>query len=349
MNHKPILLNVKSESKDKKTGAMKVAVVGAPGFLGTKLVQILVEKGREVICLVHPIFRNKLPDTFPAPSQVKVIFKDILHSKEGLANSLAGIETVFNCAGMQHPKKTAEIYSVNCNGVENLFLAAIEAGTKNFIHISSSSVFGSNKDKSPLSEHSPKKYYTHYTKSKIRGDELLQKHAQKGTKLVIIAPAVFYGYPPSQNLKELLLLLQAGKPVPLIGKEGCLRSYVSLNKVIEAMLAAENSELQSGEVLLVSDKNPLSTKQFYESLGKGLGVKPKIICLPIFISRIAEKIAYLSGKLDYHLRKLNVLGEFGRAHFVSPAKAEQLLGINLPESSIPGLEEMTRKLLEEQT
>ena len=271
---------------------------------------------------------------------------DILSPVEELAVNLTGIETLFNCAGIQHPKKTDEIYRVNRDGAVNLLQAAIKAGVKNFIHISSSTIYGTNADLStPLTELSPLKYSSHYTKSKIQGDELLIKNSDKGTKVVIIAPAVFYGHPASNNLRELMELLKNNKIVPLVrssNKGGYLRSYVSLNKVIEIMLAAENKG-RNGQIYLAADKQPLTTLEFYKALSQGLKVEPNLLTIPTVCSRITEKMDYLSGQFNIHLRYLNALAHLGRHHFVNPDKAEKELGVKMNENSTPGLKEMAGK------
>lgn len=322
----------------------KVVVIGAPGFLGTKLVESL--KGREITCLVHPSLKDQVQG-LPA----KIVFADILQPRSEIAAILQGVKTVFNCAGIQHPKKTKEIYRVNTEGVVNLFEACQDAGVNNFIHISSSTIFGSNQDKIPLTENFPLKYHTHYTKSKIQADELLKQKARISptrTRLIILAPAVFYGSPPSKNLAQLLAMIKSKKILPLMSKQGSLRSYINLNNVVQTMLVVENKG-RNGETYLISDQKPLTTKEFYSSLAKGLGVEPKTLSLPIISARIAEKIALYAGYANIHLRNFNVLGEFGRPHFIEPKKAEKELGIKFNESSAPGLEEMARRWNNENT
>ncbi len=323
-----------------------VVVVGAPGFLGTKLVQALLASGREVTCITHPSLKGKLESSFPQHYNLNVIYENILAPLSKLVPAVKGAQTIFNCAGIQHPKHTREIYQVNTFGPINLLKAGIAAQVKNFIHISSSTVCGSNASATLdlvnfLTENSFSKGHTHYTKSKINGDKLLKKYADQGTRVIILLPAVFYGSPPSENLSQLMSMIKAGKRLPIIGQQGILRSYVDINTVVAAMLSAEING-QSGDCFLVSDKKPLTTWQFYTNLGLGLAKKIRILPLPLVCARVAEKLAWLSGKCNLHLKRLNVLGEFGRPHFVNPEKAEVILGLTLADSPEEGLQAMAR-------
>lgn len=322
----------------------KVIVTGAPGFLGSALVRQLLLQEREIICVIHPMFRGKttsqLFPQIPQAAQLQLVFKDILAPQEEFLRFFQGAQTLFHCAGMQHPSKTEELYRTNTQGTIHLFKVCRAWGVRNFIHISSSTVFGS--DQEALTESSPgERYFTHYHKSKIEADRLLQEEARKQLlpRLVILAPAVFYGSPPSANLQELLQRLRAGKPVPVIGNS--LRSYVSISTVIEAMLTAEERG-KHGDIFALADKKALTTREFYASLARGLDVSEKVISLPVLGSRLAEKMAYGLGKINRHSRYLTVLGELGRPHHLRAEKAEQELGVSFAADPAVGLEAMAR-------
>lgn len=328
-----------------------VVVTGAPGFLGTQLVQALLAQGRKVICVVHPSFRGKsASELFPGVEKAEtltLVFKDLLAPQEEFLRFFTGAQTLFNCAGAQHPEKTQEIYRTNRDGVVHLLKVCRAWKVQNFIHVSSSTVLGSGSTGLSEKDHGLQPG-THYARSKMEGDQLLlqEAHQHPSPKVVILAPAVFYGFPASQNLVELMIRLKSGKLLPLMGNlmsnEGCLRSYVDLQKVITALLAAEEKG-KHAQVYALADKKPLTTLEFYESIGRGLGVVPKTLVLPQSGARIAEKIAYAWGKLNMHSKYLTVLGELGRHHQVISEKAEQELGMVLHRDPAPGLEAMARE------
>jgi nucleoside-diphosphate-sugar epimerase len=225
-----------------------------------------------------------------------------------------------------------------------LLQAAINSGVKKFVHVSSSSIHGENKKGEVMDEETPFHPLTHYAKSKVQGEHLLLKLADKGVTLSMIRPSVFYGSPASKNLNELMDGLRKGKKMPYIGKEGSLRSYVALQQVCDALVLAEQKS-KTGEAYLITDTEPLTTKQFFQSICNGLKVECKTRSLPTFSSRIGEGVAMFAGSMGKHLRMANILGEFGRNHVVSNAKAVKELGFNAIEESTTGLQSMGRNFI----
>jgi nucleoside-diphosphate-sugar epimerase len=63
---------------------------------------------------------------------------------------MKGVEVVFHCAGLIHAKKVKDLYRVNVTGTQNVVDAAIKARVKKFIHISSNSPMGTNKQRDRL-------------------------------------------------------------------------------------------------------------------------------------------------------------------------------------------------------
>ena len=318
----------------------KVLVTGAPGFLGNQLIATLLKDNRKIVCLVHPSMESpQFGEMFPYSDKVEVIFADVRAPLVKLEKYMEGVGSVFNCAGMQHPTYTKEIYQVNRDAPAHLLQAAINAGVKKFVHVSSSAIHGENSRGEVLDEESPFRPLTHYAKSKAQGERLLQKHVDRGVTVSIIRPSVFYGSPASKNLQELMDGLRKGKKMPLIGTNGSLRSYVALQQVCDALLLAEK-KAKTGEAFLITDSEPLTTKQFFSFICNGLGVECNVRSLPMFSSRIGEGVAMFAGSVGKHLRMANILGEFGRNHVVSNKKAVQDLGFKALADSGAGLEGM---------
>jgi uncharacterized protein YbjT (DUF2867 family) len=74
---------------------MKILLTGATGYIGQRLLPLLVAAGHEVVCLVRDPRRFSLPDTLPETlhAQVRVAKSDLLHP-----SSLAAMPTDFDAA-----------------------------------------------------------------------------------------------------------------------------------------------------------------------------------------------------------------------------------------------------------
>lgn len=324
----------------------KVLVTGGLGWLGSRLIQRLAHKKREIVCVdFYDASKNKLPEFLRNYDKLRIVAGDIRKSHEFI-EEFKDCDAVFNIAGMQHPRFTSDIYTVNRDGPVSLLKSCIKMNVPSFIHISSAGVHGDNiNPKIPHTEKSPFRPNTHYGISKVQGEKLLGQLIQRSpTKIVIIRPGLFYGVNPSKNFVELIERLKNGFTL-LFGKEGYYRTYVDVERLIDAIINAEKYR-KSGEAFLIGDKEPLNTLQFYQCISDEIGVKLKILKLPATVSRMSENLSYISGKLNIHLRLANIVGEFGRNNFFSSEKAVKELSYKPREYSEPGLREMTKSVLE---
>ena len=323
----------------------KCLLTGTPGWLGGTLLRQLLSSNRSVHLIIDPIFSSAkdIRSLLPPTEGHDIGFTTCdLRDYSTIKKSLNDIGTVFHLAASQHPAKVKDFYQINSDATAELARSAAAAGAKRFIFVSSCSVQGSSD--TPTSESTPLHGYTHYTRSKIKAEQLLQQVSKEtGLDVIIVRPGVFYGASPSINMKRLMYMVQ-NNFLPVFGKDGFKRSYVQVEKVAEALLLAEKNGT-SGCAYLIGDSEPLTTVQLYEVLAESLGCKPKMVHLPVFIARASELCTFEIGKtLGMHVKAGNVLGEFGRATFFSSTNAADLGYEPLP-SSRPGLAEMARSYL----
>lgn len=318
----------------------KVMVTGASGWLGQRLVRRLISQKKDIVYVDYWNGKPKAQQFLDGYNKLKVICGDIRKSDEFI-QEFDDCETVFNCAGIQHPVFTKSIYSVNRDGPASLLESCIKMGVKNFIHVSSSTVHGENISKNFITEKSPIMPLTHYAISKIEGERLLAKLSKKSSvRIVIIRPGVFYGVNPSKNLIQLIRNIEKNVAIIFNGK-GFLRTYVDIEKVVDALILVQKYG-KNTEAYLIGDAKPITTLDLYQIIADEMDVKLKVVRLPKSASRIFEKISFISGKINIHLRIPNIIGEFGRNHYFSSQKAVKEIHYNPHKSSEKGLREMVR-------
>ena len=312
---------------------MRAMVTGAGGWLGRTLLDKLSSAGYKMVCV------DFWPGSIPHPlrSRKNLAFvKGDIRSPESFLDDMKGCDAVFNCAGMQHPKRTSELYKINAHAPGKILQCCQKAKVRRFIHVSSSSVYGSNRAGQPFTEKSPFAPLTHYAISKAQGDlSLLKSGKSSSTDIIILRPGVFYGTSPSPNMASLVGMVKKRRIV-LFGKRGFLRTYVDISKVADALLAAHEHGKRN-EAYLIGDENPMDTLSLYESVAAPLNVRLAPLRLPVALSRLCEKAALLGGYLNIHLKYPNIAGEFGRDHFFSCEKAKKQLYYTPHPSSAEGL------------
>ena len=321
----------------------KVMVTGASGWLGRRLVNRLVLQKREVVSVDYFKGNQEFPEFSKNKGQVKIVNGDI-RSPEQFGEVFNDCETVFNCAGVQHPLFTSYLYSVNRNAPVGLLKFCIKSNVKNFVHISSAIVHGENIGKSIITENTPFRPFTHYGISKAQGEKLLVKLGRKSkVKTVIIRPAAFYGVNPSKNLVQLIMNVKNNFAF-VFGDNGFLRTYVDIENVVDSMLLVEKYG-KNCEAYLVGDKKPITTLQLYQYIADELYIKLKVMRLPKLLSRLSEKLSFTAGRFNLHLRIPNIIGEFGRTHYFSSEKAVREIHYKPHESPEKGLKAMARSVL----
>jgi len=317
-------------------------VIGAPGWLGTRLVHALsdsndslqkysISKERNVRALILP---NVNISSLPS-DKIEMVKGNVL-DQESLKEAMKGIDIVFYCVGLIHPKKIQELFRINVEGTKNALEAATNAGVKRFIYISSNSPAGFNKSRKELMKETDKpKPYMAYGKSKFQAEKLInQYHTEGKLETVILRPCWFYG--PGQPDRQLRFfdMIKAGNPI-MFGDGKNLRSMSFLDNTVQAMLLAEKTKEANGETYWIADDRPYSTDEIYRTVAKLLGsekkYKPRRI--PAISSWICGKVDWLIQKTGMYSTDFHVAGEMAMDIACDISKAKKELGYK-PEVSL---------------
>ena len=186
-----------------------ILVTGAGGFIGSHLVQSLVEKNYRVRALVHYNSSNYLHNLHCLPeyilSQVEIVSGDIIDDR--LCRDITkGMDAVFHLAALisiPYSYKAVKPYIfTNILGTENMLRAALDNEIKLFIHTSTSEVYGTA-EYVPIDEKHPLKGQSPYSASKIGADHLVQAYVRSfEIPAVIIRPFNTFG--PWQSMRAII-------------------------------------------------------------------------------------------------------------------------------------------------
>ncbi|MCX6738703.1 MAG: NAD-dependent epimerase/dehydratase family protein [Candidatus Parcubacteria bacterium] len=247
------------QEKNEKT---KVVVTGGAGFIGSNLVDALVEKGW-VVHVVDNLSGGKKERVHP-----EAVFheKDIRNLEE-MKEIMKGAKYVFHLAALprvqfsiEHPIETND---VNVNGTLNVLLASKEAGVSKVIYSASSSAYG-DQDIMPLHEGMPAHPKSPYGFQKHIG-ELYCRLFSEVYELPTVSLRYFNVYGPKVDPDAayalafglFLRLRKEGKPITVTGDGTQTRDMTHVLDVVRAnILAAETDSVGNGEVINIgSGKN----------------------------------------------------------------------------------------------
>jgi len=325
-------------------------VTGAAGWLGTRLVEVLVN-GIDDPHLPDLSGKSARPvralsmagqDTSKLAAlggQVTVVTGD-LTTGDGLFKLLDGAQggTVFHCAGVIHPSHgREEFYQVNVNGTANLLQAAAKAGVRRFIYVSSNSPIGTNSKSGQFQlfdENSPYNPYMHYGKSKKAAEDLVNKAGAEGEmEVVIIRPPWFYGpgQPPRQTL--FFTMIKNGK-APIVGSGKNLRSMAYVDNICQGLMLCETTAKAKGKTYWIADSQPYTMNQVVDTIERllekefDIPVAHKRMRLPDLASEVAMAIDHSLQEMGMYHQKFHVLSEMNKNIACSIDYARRELGYN---------------------
>jgi NAD dependent epimerase/dehydratase len=256
-----------------------VLVTGGGGFIGSHLVERLVELGARVRALVRYNSRNDwgLLELLPASikENLEIVAGDIT-DPFGTGRAVAGCELVFHLAALiaipYSNIAPAQFVAVNCVGTLNLLEAARQHGIERFVHTSTSETYGTAQY-TPIAEDHPLRAQSPYAASKIGADKLAESyHLSLGVPVAIIRPFNTYG--PRQSARAVIptIISQAlSGEVIRLGSLTPIRDLSYVSDTVEGFIKMAESPRAVGEVINVGSGRAVSIGELAEKIVDLLG------------------------------------------------------------------------------
>ncbi|HWP44374.1 MAG TPA: NAD-dependent epimerase/dehydratase family protein [Blastocatellia bacterium] len=270
-----------SESGDRG----KVLVTGGTGFVGSHLVDRLVERGRAVRCLVRRTSNLR----YLKHPQVEITYGG-LDSSTDWDSALADVDTIYHVAGLTFARRREDYFAVNHRGTEAILAAAIKhrAQVKRFVLISSLAAIGPGRDGKPVDEDTPAYPITPYGQSKLMGEEALRTAGDLLAWTIVRPPAV-YG-PRDYALFELFKSIARGI-APTIGRHDKLVSLVHARDLADGIILAGESSASAGRTYFISSEEAYSLKAVIELLSAVFSRKVRTLAIPQAVAYGAAVVA----------------------------------------------------------
>jgi nucleoside-diphosphate-sugar epimerase len=295
---------------------MRWAISGGAGFLGLHLARRLLADGHDVRTLdLAPLDDPELE------SSVEALRGDV--RDPGAAARLADGADVLVHAAAALPIQASRdaIRSVNVEGTAVVFAAALEAGVRRAVLISSTAVYGIPKHH-PLREDAPLVGVGHYGESKIDAERVARRAARRGLETVILRPKTFIG-PERLGVFEILFdWIREGRRIPILGDGSNRYQLLAVEDLVAATLSAAEADVV-GETFNVGATEFGTVRSDLEALiahaGSGSRLRP-VPARPAELTLRALELAHLSPLAEWHYRTAH------RDSFVDVSKAQRELG-----------------------
>jgi len=265
-----------------KLKGAKILLTGGTGFIGSRLVEVLL---KEYDAKVGILVRNFKNASRVARFDVSLHLGDI-GDYEALRKASEGCDIIFNLAydfGVKNDLKR----DVAIAGAENVARAAFENKVKRLVHFGTISSYGDVMNGALTEATPPVATEDLYGLSKRDADAVfLRWRAEKDLPVTIIEPTIVYGpFSKPWTLGPLGQLTSGLVALPDRGQGLCNAVYI--DDVIQGALLAATHPAAVGEKFLISATEPVTWAEFYGAYEKMLGYKA---VLPLEDAEISELV-----------------------------------------------------------
>jgi len=287
---------------------MKYLVTGGAGFIGSHLVDKLIEKNHKVV-IVDNLSTGRKENINPQADFYQFDICDF----DKIKPLFQGVDCVFHLAAIprvplsiEDPVNTSK---VNILGTINVFKTAVDAKVKRVVFASSSSIYGEQKEL-PLREDMTPNPISPYGLQKSVGEQVAKLFVNL-YKIPIVSLRYFNVYGPkidfdsdySLVLGKFLRLKTQGKPLTIFGDGEQTRGFSYIDDVIDANIkAAESNNLKGGEVINIGQDKSHSVNYLSKLIGGPVQYLPPRLGDPIHIQadiNLAKKLLNWQPKTDF--------------------------------------------------
>lgn len=264
----------------------KVLVTGADGFIGSHLVETLLERGYEVRAFVLYNSFNTWGwlDTFPKEKLNQIdIFQGDVRDPNGVKEAMKGVDAVFHLAALiaiPYSYHSPDTYvDTNIKGTLNVLQAARELGIRVLV-TSTSEVYGTAQYV-PIDEKHPYQGQSPYSATKIGADRLAESFYRSfDLPVTIVRPFNTYG--PRQSARAviptIITQLLSGQKTIKLGSLTPTRDFNFVKDTAAGFVAIYESEQTIGEEINIATQKEISIGELAKELIRQINPSANIIC-----------------------------------------------------------------------
>lgn len=309
-------------------------VTGASGFVGSHLVDKLIEKGYTVKAIIRSSSSLKWLKDKPVE-----IIDCGLYDIQKLANAFAGASYIYHVAGVVKAKKVEGYYHGNVEATKCILEAALlqKQSIKRVLIVSSQTAAGPSPNAKMVTEHDVCEPITTYGKSKLAQEKLCAGYMDK-LPITICRPPAVYG---ERDTEIFIFFNTYSKGITTtIGFDRKVISLIHVTDLVNGLHLAATSDKGIGQTYFITSEHIYTWDEIIEVTAKALGKKAIRFKVPHSIVYLIAAVAQFIAMFQKAAATLNI--EKARditrhAWICSPAKAIEELGFHQQISLADGI------------
>lgn len=265
----------------------KVLVTGADGFIGSHLVEGLLQKGYQVKAFVYYNSFNTWGwlDTLPMEelAQIEVFCGDI-RDPHGVEEAMKGVDMVFHLAALiaiPFSYHSPDAYvDTNVKGTLNVLQAARALNLEKILVTSTSEVYGTAQYV-PIDEKHPFQGQSPYSATKIGADRLAESFYRSfDLPVAIVRPFNTFG--PRQSARAviptIITQLLSGKEEIKLGSLSPTRDFNYVKDTVQGFIAIAESQKTIGEEINIATGTEITIGEMADEIVRQINPGAKVIC-----------------------------------------------------------------------
>lgn len=282
---------------------MKALVTGADGFIGSHLVEHLLEKGLDVKAFTYYNSFNTWGwiDSFPKEKQKQIeIFSGDIRDPNGIRQAMKGIDVVFHLAALiaiPFSYHSPDSYvDTNIKGTLNVLQAARDLGARVLV-TSTSEVYGTAQYV-PIDEKHPFQGQSPYSATKIGADRLAESF-YRSFELPVTIVRPFNTYGPRQSARAVIptiitQLLNGYQEIKL-GSLTPTRDFNYVKDTVNGFYEIYKSDKTIGEEINIATQKEISIRELAKEIIQQINPNAKIICEEERLRPVKSEVNRLLG------------------------------------------------------
>jgi nucleoside-diphosphate-sugar epimerase len=275
---------------------MRAFVTGGTGFIGSRVIKRLRDRGDEVVALVRtPSKATNLVD-----QGVELVEGD-LSSDDAIKRAVDGCDAVFHIGAVYKvgitKKDRPPMWDANVEGTRRVLDAAAASNVRKIVYVSTGNVFGDTKGQvvdETYERNLDDGWLSYYDETKYRSHELVKERIAAGAPIVIVQPGVVYGPGDHSEVGNLIDQLRTGKlKMRMFPDAGY--NFVFVDDVADGIVLAYDKG-QVGESYLLGGQVG-TMDDLYNTTAETLGKKPPKMAMPVAMAKASAPLGPVIGPL----------------------------------------------------
>ncbi len=285
---------------------MNCLVTGGAGFIGSNLVEGLLERGAKVR-VVDNLSTGDLANLAAVKDRIEVRNVDIRQAEE-MAAACRGIDTVFHLAAMPSVPRSIEdpmtSFQVNAAGTLNVMMAAKAAGVRRVVYSASSSAYGDTPTLPKIETMAPNPK-SPYAADKLHGENLCRVFTS-AYGLECVALRYFNIFGPKQKpdsayaavIPRFIDAFTKGQSPTIYGDGEQSRDFTFVKNAVRANILAAERPNAAGQVFNIGNGVRTTLNELLKIIAAEMGVSPKATYAPERAGDVKHSLADIGRARD---------------------------------------------------